>query len=360
MVKPIQRFELLELLRAVAALLVVLFHTQMIVGRIGGSYPFGMLVQNGDKGVDLFFVLSGFVMAFVHRGDIGRPRRFGRYAYSRVSRIYPSVWIVTLLGIAIYVAGFNAGKTDKLSPGGIIASLLLLPQAGDAIVNVTWTLKYEMFFYALFGIVILAPRIGGTLLAAWLVAAAAGWGASGSGGQAIAFYLQPIVLEFGIGIGVAAIVARRLAGAAAPPAWHGVLLLAFGVTMFVAAALFEPYANTGLPLLPRFATYGLSGGFIVLGSCLLEMAVRPRLPPAALFLGAASYAIYLVHFSAITLFATLLAKSGHAARGNLAAGAVACCGIAGGIAFYLVVDRPVARRLGQMRGWLFRPTTSRA
>ncbi len=65
-----EKFESLEMLRALAALSVVFFHTQMIFTGRTGIVPFGGRFGAGSRGVDLFFVLSGFIIAYVHAGDL--------------------------------------------------------------------------------------------------------------------------------------------------------------------------------------------------------------------------------------------------------------------------------------------------
>jgi len=141
--------------------------------------------------------LSGCIIAYA--GEVGRPERIMNYLYARLVRIYPTVWIVTLASLEIYGSGFGGEeKVAKFSTGNIIASALLLPQDGDPLVNVTWSLKYEAFFY-LFSILLWRKSIGFSILVPWqagtllfyLLGVRAGW-------SWIAFYLRPISLEFGI------------------------------------------------------------------------------------------------------------------------------------------------------------------
>ena len=170
--RPAEKIQSLEMFRALAAGLVVLFHTEAIVSGRTGQAPFGGLFSAGYRGVDLFFVLSGFVIGHVHAGDLGRPARVGRYLYARAARILPALWIVSLAALLTYGTGFGAHGPDKLQPGGILASFLLLPQAGPALVNVSWTLKYEAVFYILFAALILDLRLGVLLLVVWQAAVA--------------------------------------------------------------------------------------------------------------------------------------------------------------------------------------------
>lgn len=152
--------------RGVAALLVVLYHTGRMVAveQYVGHDPFYGVFSFGHAGVDFFFVLSGFIIFFVHQSDVGRTAHIFRYAWRRVTRIYPIYWIVTLLAIGFGIAGHH---TD-LSVWRVIASLCLLPQADDPIVGVAWTLEHEVLFYGVFAALILNVRVGVMLCAAWL------------------------------------------------------------------------------------------------------------------------------------------------------------------------------------------------
>jgi peptidoglycan/LPS O-acetylase OafA/YrhL len=330
------------MLRGIAALLVVLFHTQAAFSQRAGVHAFAGLFRSGFRGVDLFFVLSGFIIAHVHAPDIGRPRRLGNYLFNRVARIYPAVWILTLLAGLVYAAGFGeAGKAAKLGTWSIVASALLLPQTGPPLVNVTWTLKYEVFFYLLFGSLIVKPALGVILLFLWqlsvlwmaLFPPAAGWGVGG-------FYLRALCLEFGVGLACAWLLAnpRWLRVAAPAPVQWSVLLA--GVSTFTG----------GLVEDGRWALSGvlcaLGSGATIVGLILLEQSGRMAIPKACVMLGGASYAIYLVNFSVVTLLSILLTGALRVIPLNdFVFLAVAVVAVSAGVVFDRAVDQPVQRLL---------------
>lgn len=329
----------LQALRALAALLVVLFHVEFIVGERLGATPFDDAFSYGLRGVDLFFVLSGTIILGVHRADIGRPERFPRYAWNRLTRVYPAVWLMSGLALATYAAGFGgADKAAKLDAGSVLASLLLLPQPGPPLVNVTWTLCYEMAFYLLFGLAILHRRLGLFVLAAWQAAVAVVW-AAGVGESlpfAVGIYLQPFCLEFGLGMACAVLIERLArpnpSAAATAAAW---CVTALGVGLF------------GAGLVPLLAPLW-SGVFCAVGSAaaigglvLLEQAERLRVPAALAALGDASYSIYLVHYSAITAAAVVLDRLGFLTGSGATLLALAGFGVFCGLAFDRLADRPI-------------------
>ncbi|HEX4505423.1 MAG TPA: acyltransferase [Alphaproteobacteria bacterium] len=342
-----EKFESLEMVRALAALSVVFFHTQIIFTGRTGIVPFGGVFGAGSRGVDLFFVLSGFIIAYIHAGDLGRPGRVGHYFYSRFVRIYPSVWITTLLALAVYLVGFGGpDKADKLQPWSIAASFLLLPQHGDALVNVTWSLKYEIFFYLLFALAILRRGVGLWLILLWQAAVLAvdvsgrqlewSWGA---------FYLRPIVLEFGLGLISAWVVINRARFALLDNRRFVTAMLALGTTVFVAAELTQAYAPAALEALPDFLVFGVSAALIVVSLAVIDIQRRYTVPRVLVMLGGASYSIYLVHFSTISLLAAFLTKGNRVPMNDAVFLAVALVGITFGLLFHQWIDRPIHRFL---------------
>jgi peptidoglycan/LPS O-acetylase OafA/YrhL len=98
----------IEAVRGVAALLVVLFHAGRLLSgpKDYGSLPLGGVFDFGRAGVDVFFVLSGFIISFIHARDVTsdagpRRRRLATFARKRLLRIYPSYWICSLILLAI-------------------------------------------------------------------------------------------------------------------------------------------------------------------------------------------------------------------------------------------------------------------
>jgi exopolysaccharide production protein ExoZ len=329
----------LELLRALAALLVVLFHTETIFSASGHT-PFHGLFSAGNRGVDLFFVLSGFIIAYVHRGDLGRPGRLGHYLYNRLTRIYPAVWIMTALALVVYAAGFGgAGKGAKLDLGAAAASFLLIAQHTAPLVNVTWTLTYEMFFYAIFAVVIVNRRAGLVLLLIWQVAAAvlavAGVKLGFSG-----YYLRSICLEFSLGLACAWWLIRN---PAPRRLWTSWALLALGAASFIAGMVL----NSVIDWAPALCALGAAA--LILGLVRLEQSGRIQVPAILVRMGGASFAIYIVHYSVITLLGVIIMHKLHLHVTDGLCLACAAAGIVCGLAFDHAVDRPIQRALKARR-----------
>ncbi|MDR2695874.1 MAG: acyltransferase, partial [Deltaproteobacteria bacterium] len=160
----------IQALRAIAAIAVVFCHAQKLLGAYAGRYGLGDAWLNridpfltGQCGVDIFFVISGFIMALVTNGMHGRKGAIGDFAQKRLNRIFPPYWIWTsvLLFFLFFFPQFFSTQTFVLKDA--ILSFLLIPYAPSGlnpspVLAVGWTLSYEMYFYALVCIGLLFSR----------------------------------------------------------------------------------------------------------------------------------------------------------------------------------------------------------
>ncbi len=167
-----RRIDILDLLRPCAALMVVLYHFafrgqfQMIPFSIPAWSP---VAKYGYLGVDLFFIISGFVIAMSAEG-----RTVRQFAISRIARLYPAFWACCLLS---FLVAFVGPEHLRVSIWALIINLTMLPELfGSRMVDdVYWTLFVEVQFYALVGLALWTrhPRALDTLLTIWLCASAA-------------------------------------------------------------------------------------------------------------------------------------------------------------------------------------------
>lgn len=146
----------IQALRGIAVLAVVLFHLMTIEQKYGGTqtilpdfFNFGMF------GVDLFFVISGFVMIAVTRGKFQNLKQATRFIYHRASRIYPTYWFYSLLVLGVFLFKPTLVNSSQGNEVNILASFLLLPSEKLPLVMVGWTLIHEMYFYLIYFIFLL-------------------------------------------------------------------------------------------------------------------------------------------------------------------------------------------------------------
>jgi peptidoglycan/LPS O-acetylase OafA/YrhL len=152
----------IQISRAVAVLLVVLFHGSAFILSRYLLAPLGNMFQTGFFGVFLFFVISGFIILMAHYRDLGRPDRLWYYLSRRFVRIYPFFWGVLMIwgGWRIFTGGIGLKE--------FAANALLFKGMPELIIPVSWTLRYEVIFYALFATAILNKPLGVMVLAGWL------------------------------------------------------------------------------------------------------------------------------------------------------------------------------------------------
>lgn len=151
-----QYIQNIQALRGIAVLLVVLFHLLTIEKKYGGAETvLPSLLNFGMFGVDLFFVISGFVMVTVTRGKFQNIKQAIRFLYHRASRIYPTYWVYSLLVLAIYLFKPTLVNSSQGNKVDILASFLLFPSEVLPLVMVGWTLIHEVYFYIVFFLVLL-------------------------------------------------------------------------------------------------------------------------------------------------------------------------------------------------------------
>lgn len=279
----------IQILRGVAALAVIIAHTYGIIGVKNGiaSYP---TFARGAAGVDLFFVISGFVMVISSEGLAGTPSGPARFIVSRLSRLVPLYWTVTsiMLGYFLFVrpGGLSAANYDWAS---VVASYAFVahPMVNGVympLVGVGWTLNYEMFFYLIFAVGLFAPRRIGAVGVAALLVVVGLFGRQWPLPGPLSYLADPMLIEFVFGVGIA--LAFREGIRLPAPVAYGVLVVA---AVFLTSDLAS--AND----YPRYLIWGIPSALIV--ACLVSLkddysAARWKFPR---LLGDASYSLYLIH-----------------------------------------------------------------
>lgn len=329
---PADRLAALQAGRAVAAILVVLYHANDFIlplrlyDGVTAWRGFGW----GYAGVEFFFVLSGFIIAHVHRRDIGQPGRIGPFLRKRITRIYPVYWIVLTVLVLGYMALPGLVPDGLLTARGVATSYLLVPSPDRPIMPVAWTLKHEVAFYAVFALCLLNVRLGAAAFGLWMAACAVALFMPATEFPAT-FVLSPYNLLFAGGVATAWFHPRLPERLAAP-------LLAAGVCGFMAVGFSEQFL-LAWPLGLRTMAYGLAAVAVIAA----VTRVRFPVPRQSIFLGDASYAIYLVHLPVMNLAAVLLARLGiqHAVPPLVMFAALSALAVAAGAALHVTIERPL-------------------
>jgi peptidoglycan/LPS O-acetylase OafA/YrhL len=331
----------LQGVRAVAALMVVAFHLNVyILPDVLSGDRLWTAFSAGYAGVEIFFVLSGFIMMLVRRRAFGKAGGWVTFLVRRVRRIYPFYWIT--LG-AVVAARLAVDGFDALPSLEMFASSLFLIPAQHRIIEVSWSLSFEMLFYLVFSISLLNLTLGKALGAAWFGATALLL-LIGAETAFTEFFFSPYNLLFLFGI----IAASRYQSSGVGTAWA---LLVVGAAVFGATALGDVYGFLPLAFGVRTVLLGAGAAAMIAGLAALEWNKALRTPGWIVLLGDASYAIYLLHISAMTACAKLIIAFGLADQVTpwLLFGIIFVAAVGSGVLAHLLIEMPLLRWLATRR-----------
>ena len=279
----------IQMLRAVAALLVFLHHLKPHYLASGDlSQSLISVAERGGFGVDVFFVISGFVIAYT---TLPGPRDGGalaKFAQRRLARIYMGYW--PMLALAVLLMWLYPGQ--RLQSISLVDSVLLIsPDPHQNVLPVAWSLSYELYFYFMYALVFCCENktIKNCFVIAGLGVLCYALLAHPRRADILSFWLSPLLLEFFAGFFIyyyRSYLTRK-----------SLILPAF----FVAIMMF--WAGTTHPgLVNRALYFGSSAAAIVIISLQLESAKLFRAPGWLVKLGDSSYTLYLTHLLFIRLF----------------------------------------------------------
>ncbi|MCJ2054387.1 acyltransferase [Methylobacterium sp. J-070] len=350
----------IQILRAVAALMVTWHHARHEAGLLaergaGPSLDPGTLLPWWG-GVDLFFVISGFVIVLASGRQRGTPGGRARFLAHRIARVVPLYWLASLLYLGLALARPDLlGEAASLArePAYLLAGFLFWPAARpdgtvQPLYGLGWTLNYEAFFYVLFAA---GLGFGRRAAVAWLVAILGLLAAAGAVVPdlplPVRFWADPIVLEFAAGAVLA--LAYQEGFRPAAPVRVGFAMLGVLGLLLAARALAGLDGADGIlrPLLVGVPAALLVAASLGPGHDAAQSAHRPAPLRALAALGDASYALYLVHPFVLRLGREVLMRLGLAPAlhpwGGMVAMLLASVGAA--LLVHRLVERPLSRRL---------------
>lgn len=303
-----KRIVSIQVCRGVAAIAVVLAHLRNVEVKYFKT-AFMSLFQFGVMGVDLFFIISGVVIAVVTTGKFGNLRSAGTFLYHRLARIYPIYWCYAAIVLAAFLynpAWINAGSGHQAN---ILRSFLLLPTTQPLIMQ-SWTLSFELYFYigAFLLLAVLPNRFAVAGFVLWAGIAVTCGVFSHPAQQILQVVFSTSVLEFLAGYLLYRVYLRTrlhpsagLAMLAASALW-----LATAIVWSVAHYPDQLWIETSIWLRP--AIYGISAFLFLYGLLELERSAQLRFGRFLEGVGDWSYSVYLSHIIVIEFFGRTAAR----------------------------------------------------
>ncbi|MEE9347061.1 MAG: acyltransferase [Robiginitomaculum sp.] len=366
----------IQALRGFAALAVLLFHIvelqrlyfsapAMAEYAVAEKYLIYPLGAQGYAGVDMFFVISGFIMVYITAGLAPGLSTAKSFLWARAKRIYPLWWALCAVLTAYYMLTLggpvkpNAATAENGTLAFMAKSLLLIPQLSEPIIGQGWTLVHEVYFYIVFaGLLFLPERIRYWALIGWAVIV----GILAYGGQArptatgyLSLSASLLTLEFIAGAGIGWLITRRKF--ITPPVFVGLGL----ITSALAFGLYGDKSEA-LRVYGRVMVFTLPFCALIYGLTAREITKGLRVPKWMIWLGDCSFSLYLSHLFVLGVIMRVLPKiierlpdglhflklESAGAMGNLFFALIGLTAaiICGGL-IYTLIERPIMRRLGK-------------
>jgi peptidoglycan/LPS O-acetylase OafA/YrhL len=330
----------IPLLRWFAASLITIVHSQhellKLADRHHTQLRFHNIVEFG-VGVDVFFVISGFLMHYVSRGGFHRRGQSLDFLRRRFIRVVPLYWLATIgMLVAILLVPRLLNHSTVVPLNAVMTFLMVAWPDSEGrlapLLNNGWTLNLEIYFYLVFAAVLrfreatalalLALWFAGTVLLAQLWPGA-GWASD--------FYGQPMVLEFVLGVAFSVLYTRGLR-----------IGPRLGLALAVAAVLLHLGVRHSFAA-PRLIANGLPAALLFFAAVFCRGFRLPgRLDGFSRLMGDASYALYLTSPFVINVVSEVLDRLHVASHGVLIAASY-LASVAVAVLVYRCVERPMTR-----------------
>lgn len=336
------RLESLVFARGLAAAIVVFHHAGSIASqpRFFGEDAFGGILTR-FTGVSFFFVLSGFFIGWVNWKSIGASNATWSFVTKRLSRIYPSYWLVLIPLIILYQVFPNAGDERQRDIVNVFFSIFLLPYPDQPVLGVAWTLVHELLFCMVFAAVIFFGQRAVRFLFVWAAAIVAVNLFFKELPFPVSFYFNVANLQFLMGILTARLIKERTV-----PLPAG--LLATGIVVYLGFMVFGMHLTTDYFF--ERVIWATGACLIIAGLTGIERKRPILLPKSMMAFGVASYSIYLIHPIALSFAVHALYRlPTRELPLEVVVVMLAVIGITAGVLFDLLIEAPLARRV---REWV--------
>jgi exopolysaccharide production protein ExoZ len=292
-----KRIDTIEIGRGLAALAVLMLHAEGMKTQYFGTQTHRFFTY-GFLGVDFFFVLSGFIIYFVHKADIGNAAKARDYLIKRTFRIYPAYIAVLILFVAsIPFQNIKPviGAFGFLKELGILEKPPLIGQA--------WTLQHELVFYAVFLLCILSKYIGGAVFACWILICI--FYHAGATIVPNETWFDLLVHPFNALFALGALTAFTYSKGST--IWRNASLALLALGLFAACAILYLQLELKTNSYSRYLFSGLVFNAIMV-LLLISAKHLSKIPKSIAFLADVSYASYISHAFVLMVTYTIIGK----------------------------------------------------
>jgi peptidoglycan/LPS O-acetylase OafA/YrhL len=317
-----------QYLRGFAALLVVLSHVLTKTTQLSGYTADWFSI--GPAGVDLFFIISGFIMCKATEGKSISPASF---MVARVKRIIPLYWSLSFIALSIFLV-----RPELVNSSGgtttVLHSFTLIPTGEKLLIQNGWTLSFEFLFYAIFALSIAAnskEKIRGSIISLCALSFIGLIIEPDSPG--LKFITSTLLFEFVMGM-AAYLYLKNYSN-------HKIMnaaILLFGIISLCMISQYDHSLNRvvsfGLPMLAIFI------GFVSFESAIEKVSDKKIMTPIKA-LGDSSYSLYLIHPFALALTAVILRKLQLADNLSIASVSLISTAILSGYVCYAFLEMPL-------------------
>lgn len=287
----------IQFLRGFAAFVVVVYHIGGYIKRYFNIPFLGDFFGFGFAGVDLFFVISGFIIHFTSKNHLDSPSTLGKYLKKRFLRVYPIYWIVMtvlfglswLMTLILQKDVFNTGYPYTIS--AFLQTYFLTP-LHFAINPVTWTLSYELFFYLCFSLLIISRRLSFIPLLLILGSLYNSIFLHKEENKYFNFIFSGYNLEFLFGFLIFQFYDKIKFSN-----WISILLIVVSSAIIISYG----YDIIDYDYQKRVLIFGVPSAFLLIAMLNLEKNEAIKIPSFTITLGDASYVLYLIHFPMLLL-----------------------------------------------------------
>jgi exopolysaccharide production protein ExoZ len=348
-----EKINSLQLIRFIAAFLVVITHS---IDRMKhySDEPFHIVLdffhKFGSSGVDMFFIISGFVMMYISSASIANGTfDLKRFYIKRLVRVVPIYWIITAIVsilLIVYPSVFYNTTTDIYHTLG---SYFFIPIADPLnkfapLLGVGWTLNLEMYFYLIFGLFIFFFKLNAFkyIICFFIVTSLIGFILQlGKQGYYLNVLTNPMFLEFIFGMVLFKIMSKR-----------EFTFREAAVLLILSISIYTVPIFVSFDISIRFIYWGVPSFLLILSMITFEKLGKLKVSSFFIKLGDASYSIYLTHYFAIGLLYKIGDDIGWLQHPTVFILIAIILSTFIGYIFYILVEKPILKLLTRQGNYM--------